>query len=211
MCVAQKTPSETPAHLVRHLERFPLGTAYPTIVRRVRQLMQAPPLVDRAQLVVDATGVGKPVVDLLTEAGLEPISVTITGGDSTTHEGRQYRVPKRELVTTVQVLLQPDRLKIAKGLPEAMTLMKEMLAFKVKITVSGHDTYEAWRERDHDDLVLAVCMATWYGEHGQIPFNFWFEPEPGDHEVAPEAGGPEDDWRQPAWTVASVLGRNRFW
>ncbi len=24
--------------------------------------------------------------------------------------------------------------------------------------------YEAWRESDHDDLVLAAAMAAWYGE-----------------------------------------------
>ncbi len=34
----------------------------------------------------------------------------------------------------------------------------------MKITVAGNDTYEAWRESDHDDLVLAAAMAAWYGE-----------------------------------------------
>jgi hypothetical protein len=27
-----------------------------------------------------------------------------------------------------------------------------------------HETHEAWREGDHDDLVLAVAMACWCGE-----------------------------------------------
>jgi len=35
----------------------------------------------------------------------------------------------------------------------------------VKINLAtGHDSYEAWREGDHDDLVLAVAMACWTGE-----------------------------------------------
>ncbi len=34
----------------------------------------------------------------------------------------------------------------------------------MKITLAGNDTYEAWREGDHDDLVLAAAMAAWYGE-----------------------------------------------
>ena len=34
----------------------------------------------------------------------------------------------------------------------------------MKITLAGNDTYEAWRESDHDDLVLAAALATWFGE-----------------------------------------------
>ena len=41
-----------------HLERMPLGTPYPTIVRHVRALLDTPPLKGNAELVVDATGVG---------------------------------------------------------------------------------------------------------------------------------------------------------
>ncbi len=29
---------------------------------------------------------------------------------------------------------------------------------------AGNDTYEAWRESDHDDLVLAAAIACWWGE-----------------------------------------------
>src|SRR5262249_20623470 len=43
-------------------------------------------------------------------------------------------------------------------------LAKEMQAFRVKITTTGNETFEAWRERDHDDLVLAVALAAWLGE-----------------------------------------------
>ena len=28
----------------------------------------------------------------------------------------------------------------------------------------GHDSYEAWREKDHDDLVLATSLAVWMRE-----------------------------------------------
>ncbi len=57
--------------------------------------------------------------------------------------------------------------KVAEALPEAPTLIQEVLAFKVKITANAHDTYEAWREGVHDDLVLSVAMAAWFGEHGR--------------------------------------------
>ena len=35
---------------------------------------------------------------------------------------------------------------------------------RVKITSHDNETYEAWRERDHDDLVLSMGMAAWVAE-----------------------------------------------
>ena len=61
--------------------------------------------------------------------------------------------------------MQIGQLKIAEGMRLAATLRKELLNFKVKINIAtAHDSYEAWREGDHDDLVLAVAMACWCGE-----------------------------------------------
>lgn len=147
---------------VRHLERYRLGTPYPTIVEKATTLVQLLTRGDSTpRLVVDATGVGRPVVDLLTQAGLNPIAITITGGDTPSRNGREWRVPKRDLVGALVVAFQGQRLKIAEALPEARTLIDELLNFKVKISASGHDSYEAWREGVHDDLVLSVAMAVW--------------------------------------------------
>ena len=63
----------------------------------------------------------------------------------------------------IQVLLQNSRLRIAEGLSLAETLKKELLNFRVKIDPkTAHDSYEHWREGDHDDLVLAAAMACWF-------------------------------------------------
>src|SRR5262249_41940183 len=70
----------------------------------------------------------------------------------------------------MQTLVQFRRFHIAPSLPEAVTLGRELQQFRVKVSVlTGNETFEAWRERDHDDLVLAVALACWYGEHHQ-PF-----------------------------------------
>ena len=79
--------------------------------------------------------------------------------------GGGLRVPKRDLASAPLVLMQKGQLKIAEGLELAPVLKRELLNFKVKINIAtGHDSYEAWREGDHDDLVLAVAMACWCGE-----------------------------------------------
>lgn len=158
---------------VRYLERFPLGTPYPRQVERINQIMteldkRSDVTLKQAttHLVVDQTGVGRPIVDMLRAEGHRNLlAVTIHGGDQTLHDGSEYRVPKRELVAVVQVLLQTDRLGIAASLPEAQTLTREMLAFKVEISKAGHDTYgNDWRENPHDDMVLSVALAAWAGE-----------------------------------------------
>ena len=96
---------------------------------------------------------------------LTALGVTITGGDKGSREGGDWRVPKRELVSTVQVLLQGGRLKIAEDLPNAAVLIQELLNFRVKIELlTAHDSYGPWRERTHDDLVLATALACWHGQ-----------------------------------------------
>lgn len=157
--------SKAGCYHLRHLERFKLGTSYPAVVERVMGLLTTEPLRGRSKLVVDATGVGAPVVDLFRDAELNPAAVTITGGTSVTSVAGSMHVPKRDLVSTLQVLFQGERLKVAEGLPEAQTLVKELLDFQVKINVAtAHDSYGPWREGGHDDLVLAVALACWYGE-----------------------------------------------
>jgi hypothetical protein len=148
---------------VRHLERMKLGTPYQAVVERIRTLVENPVFGGKVTLVVDATGVGGPVVDLLSEAlrGKPIVPVVITGGDRTYFEQGRYRVPKRDLISGVTVLLESGRLRISQRLPEAKTLMDELLNMRVKISDAGNDAYGAWRSGEHDDMVLALALAVW--------------------------------------------------
>ena len=172
---------------VRHLERFPLGTPYPLQVRRVREI------VDRLQnpiLVIDQTGVGRPVFDMFNTTGLRPVGISIHGGDQVTREGRNYKVPKRDLVGALTVAFQNNQLKIADALPEAKILVEELLNFKVKINLkTAHDSYEGWREGIHDDLVLSVAMAVWYTSQQQLQCNCSFTVTPKRCNIIPTSDG----------------------
>lgn len=154
-------------YAVRHLERYPLGTAYTAVAEQMGRRYAAPPLTG-SLLAVDMTGVGRPVVEMIRrevkqQARLRPI--TITAGSVPGWSGGAQTVPKRLLVSHLQVLLQSRRLKIAPGLPDAEVLVRELQNFKVKITASANEVFEAWREGAHDDLVLAVGLAVWVGEN----------------------------------------------
>jgi hypothetical protein len=167
----QLYPGSRPAvYSLRHLQRFERGTSYPAIVKGVRAILARPPLAAAAvYLAVDATGVGRPICDLIRPVFPAMAAITITGGRDVTQDWDGFCVPKRDLVGVLQVLLQGRRLKIAKGLPEAENLAHELGSFKVKVNVhSGNETFESWREKDHDDLVLAVALAAWLGEYSAV-------------------------------------------
>jgi hypothetical protein len=93
--------------------------------------------------------------------------VVITGGDAVTQGDGLTRVPKRILVSTLQVLLQSERLKVAPN-PLREVLVSEMLAFQVTISEAANDTYGG-RTGTHDDLVLAVALAAWRGQNWREP------------------------------------------
>ncbi len=150
-------------HNLRHLERVALGTSYQDVVGRVREVARSGELAGRCTVVADATGVGGPVIELLREAGLgcELAAVTITGSQRATREGGEWHVPKRELVVGLQVMLETGSLRIAAGLREGETFMRELTGMRVRVSAARHEQFGAWREGTHDDLVLAAALACW--------------------------------------------------
>lgn len=154
-----------PSYAVVHIDRFDLGTPYPEVVRRTAAVQRAPETGEDPSLVMDATGVGAPVVDDFKEEGLDPVEIIFTSGDSVTSEGKTYKVPKADLATTVQVLLQTGRLAIAEDLDHAGQLVREMKQFRVKVTDAGHARFEHAAESDSDDVLLSLACALWYGEN----------------------------------------------
>jgi len=134
-----------------------------------RQRDSGPTLADApVEVVVDGTGVGRPVMDLLREAGIDAVAITIHGGDRVIRvHDREFRTPKRDLVGAVQSALQSRRLRAAAALPLWPTLKAELGNFKARISLNGHDSYGAgsdWRQNNHDDLVLALALGVWWGE-----------------------------------------------
>jgi len=184
LCVVQREfrPSGERHYGLRYLKRWPLGTGYPEILSDLATLLRNP-IFDQPKLAVDITGVGLGVFDFVKQSGLPVIHrpILITAGSHVTNEAGCYHVPKKELVSVLQVLLQSRRLRVA-NIPERELLVKELLQFKVKVSTAGNESFEAWRERDHDDLVLAVAMALWLGEREKGSFGSYVPPEVEEQE-----------------------------
>jgi len=178
---------------LRHLERYELGTLYPDIADAVTTLLTAPELspdefdgvrINRTppELVVDQTGVGPAVTDLLKKKGLRFRAVTITGGNETKYGGGSWHVPKRDLVSALEVPFHTGELRVAEDMKLWPELKKELLNFRRKINLkSAHESYEHWRECDHDDLVLACSLACWWARRrgGSRRMRVWYNKPPG--------------------------------
>ena len=134
-----------------------MGTPYPKVVERIGIIVEKLPV---AALVVDATGVGRAVLDQMREVVLNPVAVTITGGRHASYDGLMWRVPKQVLLRPLVAATEAGRLKVAKGLRDAEPFQRELLAFQRRITDSGNNAFEGAGE--HDDLVIAVALACWW-------------------------------------------------
>jgi hypothetical protein len=188
LCVLERPVLKTaiepdPAYALRHLQRFPLGTPYPEIVRDVIALLKTPPM-PGAFLVVDQTGVGRAVVDLFKESFEGKVTcrfapITISGGHEVTRGNGGLVVPKKELVSSLSVVLQNRGLKIPSGLEYARELAEELQHFRMKPQAASDAASDvSWRERPHDDLVLALALACWQAEREALA-DTWLDRDDG--------------------------------
>ena len=153
-------------YLIRHLERLPLGTVYPEVSKRIDRICQGVEKRTgrRADLFVDATGVGKPIVDLLNDSSRSADrvwAVYFTHGDRRNEVRRDHRVSlgKAYLVSRLQVLLQYQRLHLPRGHREADALVRELLDYEIRVDDNAHEKFGAFRVGTHDDLVTALGLA----------------------------------------------------
>jgi hypothetical protein len=157
---------------VRHLERQP--SRYKKVASRVSELVGRLEVWEIV-LVLDITATGRPVYALIWEqlsgvleesrtyATVCPITVSGIAGGVSRSPDVGYLVPRRDLISTTQILFDEGALKIAEGLELADTLRDELLAFKPKPNQKPDDL-EGWREGKDDDLVLAVATSVWAAE-----------------------------------------------
>lgn len=174
---------------VRWLQRETLGTPYPDQVRNVSKLYRQAPL-KGSKIAVDYTGVGRPVLDLLTEAKIQAIvqPVLVTSGNHVTQEDSfpyAYHTPKLVLVSTLSALLQFGRIRIAK-VPNADVLRKELEAFKTSRTKTGHEQFAG--VGTNDDLVFSLMLAVWYGEQFSQGYNVGVNISSGKPTINQERG-----------------------
>lgn len=131
-------------------------------VDRVLQVVTGP-----ITVLVDSTGVGEAVVELVARhlpesRRLRLVQVVLTGGRSANHHGTRWSVSKLALADPLVAALEQQEIRFGE-FPHREATQRELLAYRVKpSSVSGGaERLEAEKDSDHDDLVIAVALATY--------------------------------------------------
>jgi hypothetical protein len=160
-------------HTARYLDRLSLGTPYPEVAERLKSVAAnvAERTGRRPYLYLDATGVGKPVVDVLRDHKVRAclVAVYFTYGDRRMRgEHGSIILGKAYLVSRLQALFQGERLHLPRHHPEAETMTRELLDYEIRVDKNANDTYGAFRVGTHDDLVTALGLATQEDGHAVV-------------------------------------------
>jgi hypothetical protein len=140
------------------------GTAYPVLVEEISSILNRQPFVDDVRLNLDATGVGAPILDLFERAksdgllGCEINPIIFSAANEPNPV--THTVPKKDLVTRLEVLLAEKRLDFARDLPLGPTIREELKNFGYKLSAAGKATFSA-AGSGHDDLVSALALAVY--------------------------------------------------
>ncbi|MBA3974108.1 MAG: hypothetical protein C0504_07820 [Candidatus Solibacter sp.] len=138
---------------VRHAERFPLHFPYLKIPAAIQSTFDKlnPTAYESSPtpktIVVDASGVGAPVVEIIHRAKLPAgvVPITITSGE----KPNGNNIPRAALLSNLRILLETGILLISPSVPHYKQLFKEL---------TGLSTLNRAR---HDDLAFALALAAW--------------------------------------------------
>lgn len=146
----------------RWIGRSQIG--YDALVLDTKARLEQPDLYMNCDHVVDATGVGIPVIDFMRAENLAPIGIYITGGNIAAPHDYGWSVPKTELIANMQMCLTRGLVKFSSNIDAGIMkqLKHEILTFKEKPSPKNNATYSAEKESDHDDLLMSIMLNCWW-------------------------------------------------
>jgi hypothetical protein len=145
--------------------RYPIGIEYHRIAAHMIEQLLGSPYDGDITLVVDATGLGGPVLEQFRKNLSSVMGVTITAGAKLSRKGNDLNLPKIILISTLLSVIENQSLYFAEGIHDLETLTQELMAFQGHFGESGRIRYEG--RRAHDDMVIALALAVWYTAEGR--------------------------------------------
>lgn len=110
-----------------------------------------------ALCVIDATGIGDPIVETLRNGGVavEPYKI---GGN----------LAKQQLIDKLRVNIEHSKISF----PEHSDLLRELEAYEYKVSDSGIIRYES-PDSEHDDCVISLALANWVADADPFIYRFY--------------------------------------
>ena len=159
----------TPRSLVHfdlvHIEKLPRGLSWPSQAERIITTATALEDESRPRILLDATGLGAPMLDLIRRDCPYPVQGAVIGsGNEVTRRGRDLTVPKQELVSGLEAVLSTRRLHSVPDLPYAGELDQELRSFGYQLSDSGRPLFAG--RKSHDDFACALMLALFGARSG---------------------------------------------
>jgi len=142
------------------------GVSYPDVVSHVIRTMLKDPLRGRTRLVIDASGLGRVVSDLLFDQGVQHDAVQMTVGQNWVKKDRYVNVGKTLLLETLSLLFATGDLTFAHDLPLRDDILAELETFQLETTAAGNQVITQGKSgAHHGDLAIALAAACFASEH----------------------------------------------
>ncbi|MET4130026.1 hypothetical protein [Roseovarius sp. MBR-6] len=110
-------------------------------------------------LTIDASGLGQPFSNVLTQAGIEHWAVVMTAGANLSKKGRDVTCAKSLLLENMAVGIETGNLTIADNLPQKQDLLNEVASFELASTSSGNLVLQGGGKGHHADRAIALALA----------------------------------------------------
>lgn len=158
------------------------GLEYETMADYIATLVRHASITHNYDLLVDSTGIGSAVVEIMRKRQLNPIPIWYTASGtvrevyapmgqvfSGSHQLspakilKEIHVPKADLVSSGMVLMQQGRLRITSGVKHLQRVQLQFERFKRLVNEqTKRVVYEAESEAIHDEDVVCYLMAAWW-------------------------------------------------
>ncbi len=164
--VTYDVPGQDTIYRLVNLERRQ-RVSYPALVEWVVDALKTPAFREGAfeqpQIVLDATGVGIAVRDLLKQKNAALVSIMTTAGNSLNRDQDGYHVGKARIYGKFFTAFDDGRVHINQEHPHFTQLHQELKAFKSKLSAAGNALFEA-DVGEHDDMITSLALPVWYFE-----------------------------------------------
>jgi hypothetical protein len=165
-------------YVCRYLRRWlPPETAYPILLSELEMMLDGP--LAQSDLVVEVGSSIKPVAAMLRKhrlpARIRPVEVKVSAEDDYVVDA--WKVGKGSLIETARQVLQEGRMtfdelmpmEVLATTPSVRTVYQALVTYPFEHVPVANEAFAA-REGEYDDLVLAVALACWFGEHCKKTF-----------------------------------------
>lgn len=142
------------------------GVSYDAVVNFIVRVRNAPEIRHACKLSIDATGLGRPVSDMLDAVNCQHHACTMTAGQDWRREGKYVMVGKTFLVETAAVLFTSGQLKWAPDLEQKEAIEADLATFALHNTAAGNQVIVQERNAaGHGDYGIALAIAAFSAQY----------------------------------------------